>query len=326
MRKITHSYGPGLNWIEVVAQAMGGNIDGNFVRGNNELYNGMHFILPLENNISAMLVDVTYKEKTLIEYRNTVDNFVGVHFYIMNNNLNFVLENESILLGKQDFNLMVVDSILDMDYIVEKGTSVYVVCIFIDKISLKEYMDENPKFKSISKEIFDSEKNTIVSMDRMNIDSLILINDFRKMPIDSPLFEIYFRGLVYKLMGNYLEQLFTKKVVISKVMGDDVKGVIASKALLLESIDEVFPGVDFLAEQVGMSPSKYKKLFTKISGLSPGVFFYSNKLQRAKELLESGKYTVGEVADKLNYANVSYLAKRFNSKYGIFPKVYQSLL
>lgn len=326
MKVITHRYGTDLNWIEVLAQAMGGTIEGNFIKGNNELYSGTHFILPLEDRISAMLVDVTYKDSTLLEYRNGVDHFVGLYFYIVNNDVNFILSDESILLGKQDYNLMIVDSALDIDYLVDKGTETYVVCIFIDKTALKDYMDKVPELKSVSKDIFNSEKNTIINMDRMSIENCILIHDFKKIPYDNSLFEFYFKGLVYKLMGNYLEQLLTKKFIISKVIGDDVKSIIASKLTLLESVEGVFPGVEFLAEQVSMSPSKYKKMFTKISGLSPGAFFYGNKLKRAKELLESGQYTVSEVSDKLNYANISYLAKRFNSKYGIFPKEYQNLL
>ncbi|MCV9931571.1 helix-turn-helix transcriptional regulator [Flavobacterium sp. LS1R47] len=326
MRTITYSYGAEFNLLEVLAPAMGGSIEGNFIKGNNELYEGTHFVMPFDNRVSALLVDATYKESALLEYRTGVDYFVGMYFHVIKEDINFIQKDESTLVGRQDYNLLIVDSLLDFDYVVDNGVNTYVVCIFIYKSALKEYMDKIPILKSLSKDVFNAKKNTIISMDRMSMDSSILINDFRKIPYDSPLFELYFKGLIYKLIGNYLEQLLTKKIIISKVMNDDVKSIIASKTKLLESVDGIFPGVDFLAKQACMSPSKYKKLFTKISGLSPGTFFYSNKLVLAKELLETGKYTVSEVSDKLNYANISYLAKRFNSKYGIFPKEYQSLL
>ena len=326
MKIISHRYNNELSWKDVLSKAMGGSIDGNFIRGNNELYEGTHFILPWENKIAAMLIDVTYKESALLEYINNVDYFVGLNFYVMNHDVNLIANNGVALVGKQDYNLSIIDSALDFDFVVDEGTRTYVICIFIHKIVFKEYMDEIPALKAISKDIFNAKKNTIISMDRMNAECSALINDFMKIPYENPLFEFYFRGLIYSLIGSYMEQILTKKFIISKVMGDDVKSILASKAMLLESIDEVFPGVDFLAEKVFMSPSKFKKLFTKISGLSPGSFFYGKKIERAKELLETGQYTVGEVSDKLNYANISYLAKRFNSKYGIFPKEYQNLL
>lgn len=330
MKVITHRYNKGLSWTQVLSEAMGGTIngtiDGNFIKGNNELYEGIHFILPWENKISGMLIDVTFKESALLEYINDVDDFVALNFYVLDYDTNIISNNEATLMGKQDYNLSIIDSALNFDYVVDEGTRTYVICIFIDKIVLKEYMDKIPELKSIAKDIFNAEKNTIINMDRMNAECAALINDFMKIAYDNSLFNFYFKGLVYNLLGSYLGQLLNKKFVISMVMSDDVKSILASKALLLESIDEVFPGVDFLADKVFMSPSKYKKLFTKISGLSPGTFFYGKKIERAKELLETGQYTVSEVADKLNYANISYLAKRFNSKYGIFPKEYQNLL
>lgn len=326
MRTINQTYDTEVAWREVLAKAMGGVIDGNFIRGDNEFYKGTHFLLKLEDRISAMLIDVTYKEDVLLEYRKGVDSYVGLYFYIMDNDVSFVHNNESTLLGKDDYNLSVVDSSLDLDYTVNKGTRTFVVCIFMDKIALKDFMEKVPSLRIISKDVFNPKKNTIISMDRMSAVNSILIKNFMNTSYDGSMFEFCFRGLVYKLLSNYLEQLLTKKFIMSKVMRDDVKNIIASKALLMEYIDEVFPGVNFLAEKAFMSPSKYKKLFTKISGVSPGAFFYANKLERAKKLLETGQYTVGEVSEKLNYANISYLAKRFNRKYGIFPKEYQDLL
>ncbi|MEG1238781.1 MAG: helix-turn-helix transcriptional regulator [Flavobacterium sp.] len=326
MKVIQHVYSLDTKWIDVVAEAMGGTVHGDFIKGDNETYTGTHFVLILEERISAMLIDTTYKEQVLLKYKNDLKRFVGLNFYMTNHNIDFIADDETSVVGKFDYNLVIMDSSLDTDYVVNEGTRTYVICVFIDKTALKEYMDKMPKLRLVTKDIFNTKKNTIISMGRMSTESSILLNDFRKIPYDNFLFEFYFRGLVYNLIGDYLEQLLEKKIIISKVIGDDIKGIIASKALLLKIIEEIFPGIEFLAEQVHMSPSKYKKLFTKITGFSPGTFFSDSKLERAKELLETGQYTVSEVSDKLNYANISYFAKRFNSKYGVFPKEYQSLL
>jgi AraC-like DNA-binding protein len=325
MKTITHNYNTELNWIDVLAEAMGGSIDGNFIKADNEMYKGTHFILPIEEGIIAMVLDTTYKEEVLLKYRNENANFIGLYFYLTNLDVDFILNDEATLLGKLNYNLSVVDCSIDMDYKVQNGTRIFVICILFDKNALKEYFSKITKIAPIVDIVLDAEKNTIIRLDRMNIESLMLINDFRKVPYNSPLYEVYFKGLTYGLMGNYLKQLGTKKIVVDKTITVDIKNIIASKAMLQNSIEGPFPGVTFLAEQVAMSPSKYKKLFAKISGINPGTYFYNNKLNRAKEMLETGKFTVNEVAQKLNYANVSYLAKRFNEMYGVFPKEYQSL-
>ena len=326
MKVIRHCYSTEIKWIDVVAKAMGGTVYGDFIKGDNETYTGTHFVLVLEERISAMIIDVTYKETVLLKYKNDLKRFVGLYFYMTNDNIDFILDKETSVVGKFDYDLTIIDSSLETDYAVDKGTNTYVICIFMDKTALKEYMEKVPRLRSVSKNVFNDDKNTIVSMGRMSTENSILLNDFRKIPYDSSLFEMYFRGLVYNLIGVTLGELLEKKIIISKVIGEDIKSILASKAFLIKSIEGIFPGIEFLAKEVNMSSSKYKKLFTKITGLSPGTFFSDSKLEHSKELLETGKYTVGEVSDKLNYANISYFAKRFNTKYGIFPKEYQSLI
>ncbi|MEZ0184527.1 helix-turn-helix transcriptional regulator [Flavobacterium oncorhynchi] len=327
MKTITHQYNTSNSWIEILAKAMGGSIEGNFIKGNNETYQGTHFILPIEEGIKAMLIDTTYKETTRLKYRNKNTNFIGLYFYLTNIDVDFMLNEEAASIGKLKHNLSIVDSKVDMDYTVQKGTRIYVICILFDKANIKEYFSKISKTAStVIDNILDNKRNATFRLDRMNIESLILINDFRKIAYDNSLYEIYFKGLVYGLTASYLKQLETKESIIEKTFNVDVKNIIASKAMLQNNIDDPFPGISFLAEQIGMSPSKYKKLFVKISGVNPGTYFYNNKLNKAKELLETGKFTVNEVAHKLNYANVSYLSKRFHQMYGVFPKEYQSLL
>lgn len=326
MKVIQHFYSAETKWIDVLVNTLGGTIEGNFLVADNEIYCGRHYILEMEERIWGIVIDISYRDNLLLEYINKKNNFIGLYFYLTDKDVNFILDNESTILGKTDCNLIVIDGALDTRYAVTQGTEVYVICIFIDKELLQEFVEKIPRLKLASKDIFDEEKNTIISMGRMGIESIDLIRDFKKIPYDNALFELYFRALSYNLIGHFLERLLTQKIIISKVIEDDVKSILASKVYLLENVDEVFPGVEFLSHQAFMSASKYKKLFTKITGLSPGAFFYSNKLQRAKELLETGGLTVSEVADKLNYTNISYLAKRFNNKYGIFPKEYQSFL
>lgn len=326
MKVIQHCYSAETNLIDLIAEGMNGVIDGNFIKGDNEVYSGTHFVLTMEDSISAMMVDVLYKENVLLKYKNDKDSFVGLYFYITNYNFNFIVDDEASVVGRYDYNLAILDSVLETEYFINGGTSTYTICIFLDKLKLKEYMEKIPRLKLVSKDVFNAEKNTIISMGRMSTESSILLKEFRKISYDSFLFELYFRGLIYSLIGDYLDKLLEKKIIISKVIGDDIKSILESKALLMKSIEGIFPGIEILAEKVHMSPSKYKKLFTKITGLSPGNFFSDSKLEHAKELLETGQYTVSEVSDKLNYANISYFAKRFSSKYGIFPKEYQSQL
>ena len=75
MKVIQHVYSLDTKWIDVVAEAMGGTVHGDFIKGDNETYTGTHFVLILEERISAMLIDTTYKEQVLVKYKNDLKRF-----------------------------------------------------------------------------------------------------------------------------------------------------------------------------------------------------------------------------------------------------------
>jgi len=68
------------------------------------------------------------------------------------------------------------------------------------------------------------------------------------------------------------------------------------------------------------------KLYYKIKGLTgetPSSFFRTYKLNRAAELLKSGKYTVSEIADKCGFSTQSHFAVVFKKQFGVTPTEYK---
>jgi DNA-binding response OmpR family regulator len=68
------------------------------------------------------------------------------------------------------------------------------------------------------------------------------------------------------------------------------------------------------------------KLYYKIKGLTgetPSNFFRTYKLNRAAELLKSGKYTVSEVSDKCGFSTQSHFSVVFKKQFGVTPTEYR---
>ena len=59
-----------------------------------------------------------------------------------------------------------------------------------------------------------------------------------------------------------------------------------------------------------------------LTGETPNSFFKKYKLNRAKELLDSGKYNVSEVADMTGWSNSTVFGRNFKSQFGITPGEY----
>ena len=68
------------------------------------------------------------------------------------------------------------------------------------------------------------------------------------------------------------------------------------------------------------------KLYYKIKGLTgetPSSFFRTYKLNRAAELLKSGKYTVSEIADMTGFSTQSHFSVVFKKQFGVTPSEYK---
>lgn len=78
-----------------------------------------------------------------------------------------------------------------------------------------------------------------------------------------------------------------------------------------------------LALEYGMSPKKFRNYFKSLTQKTPKEYLIGHKIERAKELLATGRYQVGEVAYMLGYDDVFYFSKLFKRKTGISPKAYK---
>jgi AraC-like DNA-binding protein len=75
-----------------------------------------------------------------------------------------------------------------------------------------------------------------------------------------------------------------------------------------------------LAASLGVSYSKLRALFKSQTGYSPREFEIKIKLNRASEMLQSGKYSVSETSEELGYSSVYYFSRAFKQQFGQPPR------
>ena len=75
-----------------------------------------------------------------------------------------------------------------------------------------------------------------------------------------------------------------------------------------------------LSALCGISYDYFRKLFEKFYGISPIKYVNKLKINRAKELLSSGLYTVNEVAFLSGFSDLSHFSRFFKNNVGISPK------
>ena len=73
-----------------------------------------------------------------------------------------------------------------------------------------------------------------------------------------------------------------------------------------------------------MSPRNFSRVFSKMTGMTPGKYVESIRLERARELLESGKPPINRVAQLSGFGREERMRRAFIRELGVTPGLYQS--
>ncbi|MCT7654355.1 DJ-1/PfpI family protein [Oceanimonas sp. NS1] len=82
--------------------------------------------------------------------------------------------------------------------------------------------------------------------------------------------------------------------------------------------------VEQMAAQVGMSPRHFSRRFRQEAGMSPGRYLEQLRLDRARELLESGESRLKVIAAHCGLERSERLRKAFLRRFGVTPSQYQA--
>lgn len=77
-----------------------------------------------------------------------------------------------------------------------------------------------------------------------------------------------------------------------------------------------------LSKMCGITPEYLRKIFKSFYGTAPLSYINNLKISRAKELLESGMYSVSEAAEMSGYSDISHFSREFKKATGVCPSEY----
>ena len=80
------------------------------------------------------------------------------------------------------------------------------------------------------------------------------------------------------------------------------------------------PTIEALADKFSISPSTLKKYFKKIYEETPYQFINKHRMELARQMILSGKYSVKEIAYDLGYSEPSHFIVAFKKYFDITPK------
>ena len=134
---------------------------------------------------------------------------------------------------------------------------------------------------------------------------------------------LYYKGKGYELLSLYFNKNEDPNAEQCPFLidEDNVLKIKKAKEIIISNMAEP-PGLQELADEIGLNLKKLKMGFKQIYGDTVYGFLFDYKMDYARKLLDSGSYNVNEVGLKIGYSTGSHFIAAFKKKFATTPKKY----
>ena len=124
------------------------------------------------------------------------------------------------------------------------------------------------------------------------------------------------------LIKNYrfLRKSFLQKIFGEKFLETDIEEMPEEdKKFILDNLDNESLKISHIASETGMSRTKFFIKWKFLTGEAPIEFMTRIRMEKARELLESGKYRIQEIPEMVGLKDVKNFRNKYKKHFGIAP-------
>lgn len=174
----------------------------------------------------------------------------------------------------------------------------------------------------VRRAVFPERAGNVVSAPQpMGAEQRGVVASLLQPPVPKAAQSLWYQAKALELMAQFLftpkdPELFCMRQ--KRVARDRVE---RCKQLLARDLADP-PTLEALGQEVGCSPFHLSRIFSREVGLTIPQFLRNLRMERAAELLRSGRYNVTEAATEVGYASLSHFSKAFCETIGCCPALY----
>ena len=167
-----------------------------------------------------------------------------------------------------------------------------------------------------------SEKSAVVTPTRLTSRQQQLLASLRDAPVLEAAQKLWYQTKALELAAELFflapgeRELFCQRQ--QRLSAERVEKVIG---LLRQSLESP-PNLEEIGRAVGCSPFHLSRTFSAATGMTIPQYLRQLRMERAAELLRSGKFNVTEAALEVGYASLSHFSQAFHETFGCCPGLY----
>ncbi|MEO5681572.1 MAG: AraC family transcriptional regulator [Chitinophagaceae bacterium] len=280
--------------------------------------------IEMQGGLQAMAFDYTFADSFRLRRKKINQEYYTLWFTEIDphGNAHVEIDNDRFQVDRSAFSTaLLTSSLFDANYEMPAGTRMRGVNILLDNQWLAYHLGVDSKSGLLHKYL--SLKASRITMEPLDTDYKKLLQDvidlingngqFKHIAIQNRimlLIERFFMRMAVKMEADNLD---------IKLSREDISRVMEVESLITRDVFNPAPFIPELARMVNISETKLKNNFKTVFGVPIYQYFQKARMRAARDVLETNKYSIKQVALEMGYVNLSNFSTAFRKEFGILP-------
>lgn len=164
-------------------------------------------------------------------------------------------------------------------------------------------------------------ESLVTTPERLVLTLRQLVESLRNCPVFRPAQEMWFRSKALEIAAHLFFQPAGGELLCTRTQRLARERVEKAKLILKEQMHNP-PSLEELARMVNCSPFYLSRQFAQEGGMTMQQYLRQARMERAAELLRTGKCNVTEAALEVGYNSLSHFSSAFHETFGCCPGLY----
>ncbi len=316
--EIVYSITSPQKWQEVIHKNTFSKLEGKKLILQEKSGRGTIDVVNIHEGLAITFINVTLANDLKLSRKatETNDHFI-LNFYFSSINIKEQIDTKVQSLGFDFYSIMLYSSMTESESIIPANIPVSIFNITFSKKWLNQnVLDAGDKANNLQK--FFSKQGPIYLYENLDFNFNIILKEI--IQSSEKINKIFLFSNVLRLLTTFFKKIETRSVIEKDtyINPSDLENLLRVRKSIEHNWKEK-PSNTLLAEQAGMSLSKFKQLFKQVFGNSPYQYYLNFKMEKALELLQKKEYSVSDIGYIVGYSNLSQFSKIFKKKYNFLP-------
>lgn len=312
-------------FLQGFAEAVNAPITDDYFEFPQNIGKGYIKLLSLPEGLQAVVSDYELKEEISVSRIGASAEVYNLRFeeIFVPGNITIEIQDEKIKESdKVHAGAKLYSTLFNTSYTLSPGTRLKNISILITKEWMKSHLGIQSGDEVLQQYL--AIKSAGFNFEPFDAEYRALFNAVLEDHKDSPMQKVFLQNRIMQLIEKFFRSLVMKMPLLSQkqkvlLSHKEIDKLMEVESLLINDFSKSPPTIAQLAKTATMSPSKLKSSFRQVYGSGLYEYYQKVRMQRARTLLLSRRYSVKEVGTQLGYTNLSNFALAFKKQFNTLP-------